>query len=302
MRYAGRRALVTGASSGIGEAFAWALAGRGMHLLITALPAHARELDAVAARIAAAHGTRVETLLSDLSQRDAAQHLQAAADGLAFEPDLLVNNAGIGVSNAIVDGAVEAHLDVVRVNVESVVALTSLYLRRMVARRDGAIVNVASVAAFQPTPYLAVYAASKAFIANFTEAVWAEAHPHGVRVVAICPGVVVTTRFHERFDRTEAAPGTWVALTKAGRLLQRFGLGPLTVEAVVARALAGLERDTPLSVRRAPGAYLFYLPAAILTRAMPRRQRLLTLARVFKPAASAGATTPPTDPSTGQES
>ena len=283
MTYRGRTAIVTGASSGIGEAFARALAARGMRLFLTALPADQAALTTIAADLAAAHGIETGTLAIDMGGRDSAVAIQAAADRAGFEPDLLVNNAGIGVSRAVAEATVEAQLAVVRVNVEALVGLTAAYLPRMVQRQDGAVINVASASAFHPLPYAAVYAASKAFVLRFTEAVWAEAHRSGVRVVAICPGIVVT-RFHETFAEGDPkTPRTWKVLAGFGRVLRHLRMKPLTVDMVVARALEGLERDQPVAVRRAPGALLIYIPALCISRALPQRLRLLTYERLFRP-------------------
>jgi short-subunit dehydrogenase len=281
--YHGRTALITGASSGIGEAFARALGARGMRLFLTALPAHDRELRALADELAAG-GVVTAVHVIDLSERGAAQQVQIAADALGFEPDLLVNNAGIGGSRAVADSTLESQLEMVRVNVESLVGLTAAYLPRMVARGDGAVINVASTAAFQPLPYSAAYAASKAFVVRFTEAVWAETRQAGVRVVTICPGPVVT-RFHHRFVKDDRTPETWKFLGSFSGIMHRVGGGPLTAAMVAERALDGLERDRPVTVRRAPGAHLIYLPGLLISRALPRRVRLRVVERLFRPQA-----------------
>ena len=226
----GTRAIVTGASFGLGEAFAEGLAARGADLLLVART-DARLLT-IAADLAAAHGVRAEIATLDLVAPDGPRRLQAHADGLGFEPDLLVNAAGLDAGGRFAEQPLELILDAVRLNVEALVALTRLYLPRMAARRSGAIVNVASAAAFAPLPGHAVYAASEAFVLSLSEALWAEQRPNGVSVVAVCPGAPSGGR-----DAASGGP---------------FGLGvPASREAIVASALSALERDVPVVV---PGA------------------------------------------------
>lgn len=259
MQYRGKSALVTGASSGIGEAFASALAGRGMALLLAARSEE--RLRTIAEGLAAQYSVRIETVSIDLAERDAPRRLQEAAEGRGFEPDLLVNNAGVGILAPFADVPLDRQLEQVRLNIEALVALTGLYLPRMLARRSGGVINIASSAAFQPVPYFAVYAASKAFVLSFSEGLWAEARRQGVRVVAVAPGPVADTRFGERaemataFDELRAIPR----------------------EQVVADALRALERGRPSVV---PG-----LTTSIGARAVgfiPRRLQLAMTERLFR--------------------
>ncbi|HEU4656981.1 MAG TPA: SDR family NAD(P)-dependent oxidoreductase, partial [Capillimicrobium sp.] len=184
----GDSALITGASSGIGETFARTLAARGVDLLLTAHPAESRRLEEIAAELGDRHGVRCVAVPADLAERDGPDRLRAAADAAGFEPDLLVNNAGVGYAGRFHELGLADQLRMLHVNVEALVALTGLYAPRMVERGGGAIVNVASTAAFQPVPYFSVYAASKAFVVRLSEALWAELHEAGVRVVAVCSG------------------------------------------------------------------------------------------------------------------
>lgn len=262
MPYQGKAALVTGASSGIGAAFARALAARGMDVLVTALPAERDQLCDLATDLVGRYHIRAEIVTLDLAQRDGARRLQSSADSRHFEPDMLVNCAGTGVVGALADVPLEKLLLTLDVNVAALVALTRLYLPRMTSRGHGAIINVASTTAFMPVPYFAAYAASKAFVLNFSEALWAEERRHGVRVLAVCPGPVAT-RFHERM--AAAAP--------------RY---QLTADAVVSTALCALDDGTPTVVQRVPG--LGFIFAALAAPVAPRRIRLLIaerLARAF---------------------
>ena len=251
---------MTGASSGIGEAFARALAARGMALLLAARSEE--RLRAIADELVARYAVRVVVVPIDLATRDAAERLQTAADEQGFEPDLLVNNAGVGAFGPFAAVPVERQLEMVQVNVAALVGLTGRYLPRMVARRSGAIINVASAAAFQPLPYYAVYAASKAFVVAFSEALWAEVGRHGVRVVAVCPGPVADTRF-----------GEWAGVPDSAFRDVR----QMPREVVVAHALRALDRNRRTIV---PG-----LTNRLVARAVsiaPRGLQLAITERVFR--------------------
>ncbi len=263
--------MVTGASSGIGEAFARTLVAHGTQVLLSGLPEDHTRLEAIARDLRQQHHARVEVAPFDLAQPDAAYQLQTAADQLGFEPDLLVNSAGIGAGGVFAEAPLERHLQMVSVNIAALVALTGLYLPRMVARQHGSVINVASTAAFAPIPYFAVYAASKAFVLSFSEAIWAENHHRGVRVVAICPGPVATA-FHESAGDTEPPTGV------QGRIKRRY----MTPERVVSSALDALRHDRPTVVLRLPGFGLVSLPAAIAQSLVPRRLWLLGSERLSR--------------------
>ncbi len=260
MSYRGKAALVTGASSGIGEAFARVLATRGMDLLLTGRSEEL--LRALAGELATRQHVRVEVIRADLAEPDAPRRLQAAADELRFEPDLLVNNAGLGAQGSFSVAPLERQLQTLRVNCEALVALSGLYLPRMIARRSGAILNVGSSAAFQPVPYLAVYAASKAFVVSFSEALWAEVGRYGVRVAVVCPGPVAETRFGER-------AGLAPSLFAAGRTVSR--------EAVVRSALDSLDRNRPTAIVGFQNRV-----GALAVNLVPRRVQLALTERVWR--------------------
>jgi short-subunit dehydrogenase len=262
---AGRVALVTGASSGIGEAFAKALGARGLQLILTGRDEG--RLSRVAEAIAAANNVRVEQVVVDLALPNAPEQLKAAVDELGLVPDLLVNNAGAGFIGTFTELPLDDQLAAIRVNVEALVALTALFLPAMLARGRGGIVNTSSASGLQPLPHYAVYAASKAFVNSFSQALWAEVRGRGVKVIAVCPGPVADTRFGER------AGGS--SLTKFPGLAARR---QLPREAVVAQALRGLERGDPLVV---PG-----LTNRIMSGVagfVPRRLQLLATERLFRP-------------------
>jgi uncharacterized protein len=193
MDYKGQRALVTGASSGIGAAFARELARRGADLVLVARSQD--KLTALADELSASFGVAADVAVADLANPSAADDLAAELRGRDLQIDILVNNAGFGLFALLhqADGASLA--DMIRVNVGALVDLTRLYLPAMLERGRGAVINVASTAAFQPVPHMAVYGATKAFVLSFTEALWAETRDSGVRVTAICPGSTDTGFF-----------------------------------------------------------------------------------------------------------
>lgn len=183
-------ALVTGASSGLGEEFAYALGRQHYDLLLTAR--REDRLAAVAGRARSLGADSVRIIRADLAQREApaSLHEQLVTDGVNV--DYLVNNAGFGTTGNFHRLAFDRELEEVDLNVTAVVAMTRLFLPAMVERRRGTIINVASTAAFQATPYMATYGATKAFVLSFTEAVAAEMADKGVTVMALCPGPVRT--------------------------------------------------------------------------------------------------------------
>ncbi|MEU5870374.1 SDR family oxidoreductase [Glycomyces sp. NPDC047369] len=184
----GSWALVTGASSGIGAAFARQLAGRGMDVAVVA---RSREkLEALAAELRESCGVEALVVVEDLAVPDAADRVAAAVAGI--EVEVLVNNAGIGTFGRDVSIGAEYGRDTAMVNVVAVTGLVKRFLPGMVERGHGAVVNVASMAGFQAQPYMALYAATKAFVVNYSLGLWAETRGSGVKVLAVCPGPVDT--------------------------------------------------------------------------------------------------------------
>jgi short-subunit dehydrogenase len=178
--YRDATALITGASSAIGEAFASALAARGMHLIVVARTKP--KLEALAQRLAKQHGIQATTIEADLADPAAAQRIHARVDELGLRVDLLVNNAGYGLGGPFLDHDLTQELDQIGVDVGAVVALTHLFAREMVARRAGGVINLASITSFLPMPYSAVYGASKSFVFSFSEARGREVAAAGVGV------------------------------------------------------------------------------------------------------------------------
>ena len=255
--YHGRWALVTGASSGIGEAFARELAARGMRLVLTAR--REDRLRALADSLHAAHGTECHVIAEDLAKPGAAGVMWIeATDGR--EIHLLVNNAGFGLKGPFVDLALDRQAEMVRLNCKTPLELMHLALGPMRARREGGIVNVASIAGYQPIPLLATYSASKAFLLTLSEAVAEEVREDGVRVLALNPGAV-STGF-------QAVAGTQV---------DEKTLGVRTPEQVVAATLRALERGKTTVV---PG--LVNRASTVAVRVAPRSIVLRTAKKVMK--------------------
>ena len=250
---------MTGASSGIGEAFARTLAQGGLHLLITARPEDRQRLERLARELGPRHGVRCDAVAVDLALPAGPEELHAAAQQRGFAPDLLVNNAGIGASGPFASSSPETQLKMLRVNVEAVVRLTQLFIESMEARGHGAVVNIASTAAFQPHPYFAVYAASKAFLLRFGEALWAEERRSGVQVVTVCAGAVA---------------GTGGRVRREGPVREFLKRRYLTVDDVVEGALDGLQRDQPVVVMRMPLLGRAYHVRTLLGGLLTRRARL----------------------------
>jgi short-subunit dehydrogenase len=198
---AGSTCLITGASSGIGEAFARQLAEKGHG--VTLVARREDKLRALAEEIERKNNVAAEVIACDLSDRAAREALEVSRD-----VSVLVNNAGFGSAGNFVELDHENEMRMVRTNVEAVVDLCGRYLPGMVRRGEGAVVNVASTVAFQPMVRQATYSASKAFVLAFTEAISAELKGSGVTATALCPGPVKTEFMdqHEGFDSTADTP------------------------------------------------------------------------------------------------
>jgi len=183
--FTGKWALVTGASAGIGVALAKELASHGAKLILTAR--RKDRLDALATELAG-KGTEVRVVVADLNDPAAPQQILDATEGAGIIVDILINNAGLGQFGAFHLSPVDQELSQVRVNCESMVRLSRLFVPRMVERRRGWVLILASTASFQPVPYLTTYAASKAFDRFFALGLAAEVARFGVKVTALCPG------------------------------------------------------------------------------------------------------------------
>jgi len=250
-------ALITGASAGIGLEFAQRLAERGYDLVLSAR--RRDRLDELASRLRAAHdGIRVEVIVADLMEADAPGAIAAETARLGLSVDLLVNNAGFGTHGHFETLPPERERGEIAVNVAALVALTHAFLPAMLERGAGGVINVASTAAFQAVPYMAVYAATKAFVRSFSEALHEEVHARGVRVIALCPGPTAT----EFFD-TDVAPPR----------------GPIrTVRDVVTTGLRAYDAGTPVTIDGVSNRMLI-----AGSNLMPRRWAAKIAGRIMRP-------------------
>lgn len=203
-RYQGKTALITGASSGIGAAFASELAARGMDIILVARSKE--RLHALATAIMQQHGYKVEVIAADLSTEQGVALVIHEVEKRGLSIDLLVNNAGFGTHGYFETIAPERDQQEVMLNVAAVVALSHAFLPAMAARGDGAVINVGSTASFQPVQYMPVYGASKAFVLSFSVALAEEYRHRGVRILALCPGATVTSFFEVAGEEATAGP------------------------------------------------------------------------------------------------
>jgi short-subunit dehydrogenase len=251
-------ALVTGASSGIGEEFARQLAARGHDLVLVAR--RADRLKRLAGHLEADHGVKAHVIRCDLAEK--ADTVADRVAELGVEVDLLVNNAGSGTYGRFWEIEPERDAQQVRVNCEAMVTLTHAFLPAMIDRRSGGIINVASSAGMQPLPYEAVYAATKAFARNFSDALHTELRGTGVRCLAVNPGPV---------------PTEW---QQAAGFDDGAGVvpGKISVEQVVRESLEAFERGRRSVI---PGR-LFRAFMAV-TRPGTRSLKLLVAERLYRP-------------------
>ncbi|MFJ5958682.1 SDR family NAD(P)-dependent oxidoreductase [Paenarthrobacter sp. NPDC092416] len=193
MTYSGTTALITGASSGLGAEFATRFAERGSDLVLVAR--RADRMETLARDLRSAHGVTVTVLPLDLGRAGVGAELQRELSSRGITVDTLINNAGFGTRAPLVEEDPEVIASEIALNVAALVDITRAFLPGMLASGKGALVNVASTAAFQPIPGMAVYGATKAFVLSFTEAVAHETKSSGLRVLALCPGATKTEFF-----------------------------------------------------------------------------------------------------------
>ncbi len=252
-----RRALVTGASSGIGEEFARQLAKKGYDLVLVAR--RKDRLDKLASELSQTHGIAAEVLEADLSGTEGVSSVETRL--AVGDIDLLVNNAGFATRGNFAALSVWRELEEIDVNIKALMVLTHAALQSMVQRRNGTIINVGSTASFQPLPYLSTYAATKAFVLHFSEGVHEEVKAHGVTVTCLCPGFVLT-----EFQQ--------VAGLEERRLRN---VGRLSTRQVVAAALRGAASGKAIVV---PGAFNRAMSTSV--RAVPRFAVRRVAGRLFK--------------------
>ncbi|MGI5195825.1 SDR family NAD(P)-dependent oxidoreductase [Streptomyces sp. CA-288835] len=257
--YRRQTVIVTGASSGLGAEFARQLARRGADLVLVAR--RADRLKDLADELTRAHGVTVHVVARDLGQPDAGRTLRAELESRGIYATGLVNNAGFGSHNALTDEDPDRLQSMIALNVSALVDLSRAYIDPLTATDTGILINVASLLGFQPTPYLSVYGATKAFVLSFTESLWEENHGTGLRVLAVCPGATKT----EFYDA-------------AGSETADYGTKRVTPEHVVKTALDTLDR------RSAPPSVITNgRPLALASKILPRRLTVRIMGRMARP-------------------
>jgi hypothetical protein len=186
----GQWALVTGASSGLGADFARELAARGANLVLVAR--RADNLRAIQAEITARHAVQVEVIAMDLATPEAPQQLYDQLKAAGRRIDMLINNAGLGLYGRFVDIEWERERNMLELDIVTLTHMTKLFVRDMLARNHGYILQLASIGAYQPTPLYASYSAAKAYVLNFGEALNYELRKTGVKVTVLSPGITAT--------------------------------------------------------------------------------------------------------------
>src|SRR5690242_11718834 len=257
--------LITGASSGIGAAFARKLAKRGRNVLLVARSED--KLIALCNEIGRASGIRAQYVALDLTETDAAARLLEETRKRELQIDTLINNAGFGSMGDFAKLDLATELEIIDLNVKSLVDLTYRFLGPMRERRQGTIINVGSTASFQGVPFMATYAATKAFVLSFSEALSEENRPYGIRVLALCPGVTDTNFF---------------AASKIDRPPMRTVQTP---EEVVNAALRGLARGKTVVVSGWANWFVVeaerVVPRSVVTKS-PRKRCDLVLSRTIR--------------------
>lgn len=255
-------ALITGASSGLGEQFAYALAHQKYDLVLVAR--RQDRLEQVAARARESGAPRVELIVADLARREGPRQVCRQLETAGITVDYLVNNAGFGTTGRFARLPLERESEEIDLNIGALVALTRLLLPPMIERHGGTIINVASTASFQPVPYMTTYAATKAFVLSFTEGLAGELVGSGVRVMALCPGPV-KTEFQDVANNRRS-------------LMPEFVYVP--AEKVVADGIAAAASGRTVYI-----AGLLNAASAAMTRFVPRALIRAVARRIYRPSA-----------------
>lgn len=256
MEYTGTTALITGASAGIGVAYAEGFAARGSNLILVAR--RQDRLEALAARLTKQYAVRVEVVACDLTAPGAVTQLEHEIASRKLSVDVLVNNAGFGINGFFVTEDRTKTQEEITLNIGVLVDLTAAFLPAMIERDTGAVVNIASTASFQPVPGMAVYGATKAFVRSFTEALWGELGTSRVRVLAVSPGSTES----EFFVVAGGSP--------AGTAM--------SASAVVETTFTALEKNVPSVVVGGSNAF-----TAGLVRFFPKKTVIKLVGKMFLP-------------------
>ena len=250
--------LITGASSGIGEAFARRLAAEGHDLILVAR--REKLLHELCDELMLRHKIMAHYIVLDLAEPDVDLKLKAETDRHGYEIDWLINNSGLGSAGDFAKLDIDHELQMIELNISALVTITHCYLQQMRERRRGTIINVSSAASFQPVPFMATYAATKAFVTSFSQAIAEENRPYGIQVIALCPGSTDTNFF--------AASGIDRPIEFKGQQ---------TVDQVVETAMRAVKsgKTTAISgINNKIGALLgTYIPKSLSTRVMGKMLR-----------------------------
>lgn len=216
--------LITGASGGIGEAFARRLAAEKHNLVLVARSEE--KLRQLCDELEKKHGVTADFIALDLTEAGADRRLFDETEKNGIEVDWLINNAGFGSMDDFAKLGLERELQMIDLNISALLALTHRYLQGMRERKSGTIINVSSAAGFQPIPFMATYAATKAFVTSFSEAIAEENRPFGIQVLALCPGST-ETNFHNaaKMDRAMGFKGQETAEDVVETAMSAVGTG-----------------------------------------------------------------------------
>jgi uncharacterized protein len=252
----GKTALITGASSGIGEGFTKVFAENGYNLVIVARSKDKLEL--IKSSLEAKHKIKVEVIVQDLSLDDAAKKIYSEVEKRGITINVLVNDAGFGTHGFFYETDFDKEIDMIHVHCVALTGLTKLFLKDMVKRNEGKILNVASTAAFQPGPLMAVYFATKAYILSLSEALANEVNNKNIVITALCPGPVDTPFQEKAHTRNIPLVTNW-KLSTADEVA-RFGYASLmkgkttaicgTRNFLIAELVRFLPRKTAASISR----------------------------------------------------
>lgn len=253
-------ALVTGASSGIGLAFAHILAEHGHDLVLAAR--RGASLDAIASDLKTKHGINTYVIACDLSDPASAENIYAEVTGRGIKISVLINNAGFNIYGPFVAVEIDSELNMIQVNLTSLVTLTRLFLQDMIHRKAGRILNVGSTASFGPAPNVSVYAATKAFVLSFSEALFEEVKGTGVTVSVLCPGST-----HTEFASRAGMLGTKIF---SGNLMSAREVAEIGFDAMMRgrmTTIAGFANKFQVwSMRLAPRSMVVKIAAGLLSR------------------------------------
>ncbi len=239
--------LITGASSGIGEVFARRLAARGRNVLLVARSEE--KLVTLCNELGRSNSIRAQHVALDLSLPESPARLFEETEKRGLSIDLLVNNAGFGSFGDFAKADLARELNMIDLNVKALVELTYRFLQPMRERKQGAIINVASTAAFQGVPFMATYAATKAFVLSFSEALWEENRPHGIKVMALCPGVTETNFFEAAHGQKPPARASQTPEEVVDTALRGLARGKShIISGWINRAMTESERLVPRSL------------------------------------------------------